>query len=99
MYPTLVIVLAETQRSMTDICEVGPSSASRLAGPVPSDHEARTATLVQLSSAVGPTNSAVDDEAESPLFHALQSRDVQEYGLEKVILEVNFEKSRVSSSG
>ena len=99
MYPTIVIVLAKTQRSMTDICEIGPSSASRLAGPVPPDHEARVTTSGRLSSAVGPINSAMDDEAGVPPFRALQSHDVQERSLEKVILEVNFKKRRVSSSG
>ena len=45
MYPTIVIVLVETQRSMTDICEISSSGASGLAGPVASDHEAHAATL------------------------------------------------------
>ena len=51
MYPTVVIVLVETQRSMTDICE-GLSNASRIAGPVPSDHEAHAETFPPPSRAV-----------------------------------------------
>ena len=75
MYPTIVIVLVETQRSMTDICEISLPNISRLAGPAASDHEARAENLRHPSFAVGPIYSAMDDEAESPPFRALQSRD------------------------
>ena len=84
MYPTVVMVLVETQRSMADICEISPSNASRLAGPVAS--EARPATLGHLSFAVGPVHSATDNEAESQRSRALQSQGGQEHG--EVILEV-----------
>ena len=83
MYPTIVIVLAETsQRSMSGICEIGPSNASRLPGLVVL--EARAAR-------------AIDDETKSPSSRALQSPDVQERGSENVILEVKG--SRVNTSG
>ena len=88
MYPTVVMLLIETQRSMTDICEISkisPTNASKLAPPVPS--EARLANLGHLSSAVGPVRSTTDDEAESQRSRALQSQGGQEHGLE-VILEV-----------
>ena len=69
MYPTIqatiVIVLVQTQRSMTDIFELSLSNASRLADLVASDHEARAATLRRPSFAVGPVDSVMDDEAES----------------------------------
>ena len=85
MYPTLVIVLVETQRSMTDICEIGLSNASKPAGPVAS--EARPATLGRLSFAVGPVHTMTDDEAEYQRWQALQSQYGQEHGLEEVVLE------------
>jgi len=63
MYPTVVILLVETQRSMTDICEISPSNASKLAA----SSEARPATSGHLSFAVGPVDITTDDEAESQL--------------------------------
>ena len=87
MYPTVIILLVETQRSMTDICEISPSNASKLAGPVAS--EARPATLGHLSFAIGPVDSSTDNEAESQRSRALQSQGVQEYDLEGAIIGVN----------
>ena len=94
MYPTIVVVLVETQRSMVDICEIGPSSAGRSAGAVVSDHEAHAAGLGHHHSecAVGPINSTMDNEAESSPCSALR-QDMQKRRLEKVILE----KSRVNT--
>ena len=66
MYPTIVVVLVETRRSMVDICEIGLSNTSRTVGAVASDHEAHPATLSSLSFAIGPINSAMDKEAEFP---------------------------------
>ena len=86
MYPTVVIILVKTQRSMTDVCEISPSNAGRLAGPVGS--EARPATSGHLSFAAGPVYSTTYTEAESQLSRTLQSQGGQEYNLE-VILEVN----------
>ena len=86
MYPTLVIVLVETQRSMTNICEIGPSNARKSAGPVAS--RAHPATLGPLSFAVGPVHTTTDDEAESQRWHALQSQGGQEHDSGEVILEV-----------
>ena len=93
MYPTIVyivpsIVLAKTRRSTTDIYELGLSNASRHAGPVVSDHDARAATSGHPSFAVGPIDSAMDNETESPPSRALQTEDVRERGLKKIILEV-----------
>ena len=62
MYPTVVIVLVETQLPAVDACEINPSNASKLAGPVAS--EARRAIL-SLSFAVGPGHTTTDNEAES----------------------------------
>ena len=36
MYPTVVMVLVQTQRSMVDVCEISPSNASKIIGPVAS---------------------------------------------------------------
>ena len=94
MYPTLVILLVETQRSMPEICEISPSNTRKLAGPVAS--EARPATLGHLSFAVGPVYSTTDNEAESQGSRTLQSQGGQEYGLE-VILEMK--ESQVGASG
>ena len=93
MYPTVVIVLVETQRSAADICGISPSNASRLAGPAASDHEARAATLRYPSFAVGPINNAMDNEAGSPPSRVLQTENVQEHGLEKAVLEVHLKES------
>ena len=71
MYPTLVIVLIETQRSITDVCEIGPLNASKPDGPVAS--EARSTTLGHLSFAVGPIHSTADNRAESQRSRASQS--------------------------
>ena len=87
MYPTVVIILVETQRSVTDICEISPSNESRLAGPVAS--AARPATLGCLSFAVGIVHSSTDSEADAQHPRALQSQGGQEYDLEEVILEEN----------
>ena len=86
MYPTVVVVLVETQRSMTDVCEISASNASTVAGPMAS--EARPATSEHLSFAVGPVHSTTDNEAESQRSRALQSKGGQEYHLDEVILEV-----------
>jgi len=94
MYPNLVMLLIETQRSMTDICEISPSNASRLAGPAAS--EARPATLGHLSFAVGQVHSTTDYEADSQLSRTLQNQGGQEHGSE-VILEVK--ESKVGTSG
>ena len=93
MYPTIVIILVETQRSITDICEISVLNASKFSGPVTS--EARAATFGHLSFTV--LNSTMDSEAESLRSRASQSEDVQERGLEKVILEINLKESRVSA--
>ena len=80
MYPTVVMVLVETHRSMTDICEIGPSDASNLAGP--RAFETRAATLGHLSFAA--TYSTMDSESESQRPLASQSQDRSEK--KKVIL-------------
>jgi len=97
MYPTVVIVLVETQRSMTDVCEIYPSNASKFAGSVASDP--RPATLGHLSFAVGPVHSTTDNEAESQRSGTLQSQGRQEQlgASEEVILELK--ENRVCTSG
>ena len=37
MYPTIVVVLVETRRSMADIYEIVPSNASKIAAEAASD--------------------------------------------------------------
>ena len=86
MYPAVVMVLVETQCSITDICEISPSNASKFVGPVAA--EARHATLGHLSFAVEPIHTTVDNESEYQRSRALQSQNGQEHGLEEVILEV-----------
>jgi len=86
MYPTVVILLVETQRSMSDICEISPSNASKFAAS--SGSEARPATLGHLSFAVGPFYSTTDYEAESQLSPALQSQHGRKDGSEEPITEV-----------
>ena len=96
MYPTLVILLVETQRSMPEICEISPSNTRKLAGPVAS--EARPATLGHPFIAVGPDDSS---EAESQRSCALESQGGQEHGLEEVIPAVkeNPVQGPVGTSG
>ena len=81
MYPTVVIVLVETQRSIMDVCEISPSITSKLARPMAS--EAYPATLGRLSFAVGPVHSTTDDEAESQRSRALQSQGGREHNLDE----------------
>ena len=83
MYPTVVIVLVETQRSMADVCEIGPSSATKLGDPVAS--EVRPATLGHLLFTVGPVHGMTDDEVES---QRSQSQSGRERGLEQIFFEV-----------
>ena len=73
MYPTVIVVLVESKRSMADIFEISPSNTIKFAGPVA--HEARPATLGHLSFAVGPVHSTADNRAESQRPRALQSED------------------------
>ena len=91
MYPTAIIVLLETQRSMVDICEIGTPIATNLAVS-----EARPATVGHLSFAVEPVHSTADNEAESQLSHTLRSQGEEGHGLEEVILEVK--ESQVGAS-
>ena len=72
MYPTTVVVLVESQRSMTDVCGISPSNATRVVARVASEHEARAATLGHLSFAAGPNPSLTDGESIATL--PLQSR-------------------------
>ena len=85
MYPTVVILLVESQRSMMDVCEISLSNANKLTGPAAS--EARPANFGHLSFAVGPVHSTTDNEAESQCSRALEGQGGQAHGLE-VILEV-----------
>ena len=83
MYPTVVIVLVETQRSMTDIYEISQSNTSKIEGPVAS--ETLPATLGHLSFEVGSVNdSTTDNKTESQRRGALESQGWQEHDLEMV---------------
>ena len=83
MYPTVVILLVQIQRSMTDVWGISLSNASRLAAPAAS--EVRPATLGHLSFAIGPVHSTTDGEDESQHLDALQSQSGREHGLEEVL--------------
>ena len=80
MYPTVVIVLVETQRSMADVCEINPSNPSgKLRGPVAS--EVRPASLGYLSSfAVGRTHGTTYGGAKPQHSRVLHSQGEQEPG-------------------
>jgi len=93
MYPTVIIVLVETQRLMKDICDIS-LNASNIAGPVGS--ETRAATLGHLSFDVGPIHNAIDNELESQRSPTLRSQDGQEHDGEKEILEMK--ESQVGTS-
>ena len=61
MYPTMVVVLVESQRSMTDVCGVNQSNAAQAVELGPS--EARAATLGHpISFAVGPNQYTMNRE-------------------------------------
>ena len=79
MYPTLVIVMVETQRSMADICEISPWNTGKIVCP------AASLAMGHLSRAVWSIHSGMENTSE--YLHSrgfeLQSRDGQEHGLEK----------------
>ena len=78
----MVMVLVQTQRSMTDVCEISPSNTSKLMGP------SRPATLGHPPYVVGPVRDTMrDNEAESQHSRALQSHGGQEHGLYEDIME------------
>ena len=79
MYPTVVIVLVETQRSMADICEIGPSIATKLPAS-----EARSATLGRVSFAAEKIRTTTDSKAESQRTRASESQGEQERDLEEL---------------
>jgi len=82
IYPTLVVVLVETQRSMTDICEISSSNASKIAGL-----DACASTLRHLSYV--SIHSTMHTESESQRSRVSRSQDGQvEHRLENRILEV-----------
>ena len=84
---------------MVDMCEIGSSNASKIAGAPAADREAHATTLGRPSFAVEPINGAMSDQAESSASRVQQSQDVGEGGLETVILEGHSTRSRVSTSG
>ena len=71
MYPTVVIILVETQRLMTDVYEISPSNSSILEGPAAPE---APATLRHLPFVVDPINSTTENEAEPQHSRALQSQ-------------------------
>ena len=92
MYPTVLMILVETQRLMTaDICE-SLGNANKPAGPQAS--EARPATSGHLYFADGPIRATMHNESESQHLRTWQSQHGQEHNLEKDILEVK--ESRAS---
>ena len=86
MYPTVVMLLIETQLSMTNICEISEISPSNATAPVAS--EARRKSLGPVSFTVRPVYSTTADETESQRSSTLQSQGGQEYGLDEVIFGV-----------
>ena len=95
MYPTVVILLVETQRSMSDVYVISPPNGSKLVGPLTSG--TRPATLGHLSSAVGTVHSTTDKEAEYRRSRTLQSRGVEEDGLE-ITLEIKLKESQADTA-
>ena len=81
MYPTVAILLVESQRSMMDFCKISRSNASKLAGPVAL--EAQPATSGFVVRRLWPVHCTMNDKAKSQRLHALQ-----DHCLEQVILEV-----------
>ena len=73
MYPTVMILLVQSQRSMADICVISPSNPSKFVGPaVP---EARPTALEHPRSiAVRQIYDTMDDEVEPRHSRTLQSR-------------------------
>ena len=65
MYPTVVIVLVETQRSMTDIYDISVPNASRAARPVASEARAATSGHPSFTVLNISMDTWVDKEAES----------------------------------
>ena len=86
--------MIETQRSMADVCEIDPSSASKVGAPVAS--EAHLATFGHLSFAIGPVYSTIDGEGESQRSRVSQSQGGPGRVLEEVIREVK--ESQVGTS-
>ena len=70
MYPTVVIVLVETRRS---ICEISQLNAGGLAGPVTSNAHAATLECLSL---VEPVHSMTENEAESQRSWGAMSRNM-----------------------
>lgn len=95
MYPTVVMVLVESRRSMMDICELSLSNPTVIAGRVAS--KARPATLRHTSFAFRPIDSTADNKPESQHPRVSQSWDEEGYELEEAILEAK--QSRVSTGG
>ena len=83
MYPSIVVILVETQRSITDICEISSSDPSRLARPVASG-----ARAAMDSEAKSPPSRMLQNRDA-------QERDLEK----AIQLEVNLTASRVTDSG
>lgn len=71
MYPTIVIMLVESQRSMADICGISISD-SRVTVKEVSLSGPRAATLGHLSFAVEQSESATESVSHSQWSRALQ---------------------------
>ena len=97
MYPTVVILLVETHRSMMDVYGISLSNAPELASPVAS--EARPATSGRFSLVVWPIHSTTDNEAGFQRSCALQSQGGQERGPEEVLLKAKENQVGTTSSG
>ena len=76
MYPAIVILLVETQRSMTVICGISPSNT--LNGVSPPALRPMTLEQPPFEFAVGPDEGAIDSVPHPSLSRALQSHDGQE---------------------
>jgi len=99
MYPTVVILLAKAQHSMTDVCKKtlpSISNASEFTGPVASETYAETSR--RLSFAVGSVHSTTTgNEAESQRLPMLRSQGGYEHGLGEVILDIKGSQVGTSS--
>ena len=94
MYPTVIVLLVESQRSVMDNIAINPSVASKLAGPVPS--ETCSEILGHFSFVTWPIDNTMENKPESQHSRASESQDGQECGLgDPIEPEIEVKESQV----
>ena len=81
MYPTVVIIIVETQRSMADVCEFSSSTQTCTSGTILPTTPNRLSFPVEARQAVTP----MDKESRYERFCTLQVEDGQKHDREKVV--------------